>query len=403
MVRNFLLIARLTTSFTHHRSNPIQLGSLLQHKHNASFFFFNSFTSGISSDAESDDENHHKGDTFTVSYLINSWGLSPKLASELSNRVNLKNPDGPNAVINLLNKYGFEKTHLAKLAEIKPSVIAANAENTLLPKLKFFRSIGISNADMPKILIASHHMLFRSLDKCLIPRYEILSSLLRDKGEVVRALKNAPFGFTYVDMMTHLVPNIRVLRESGVPQGSISYLLMHSGTLAYRDHSKFVEAVNTAKGFGFNPLKRTFVVGVEVLANKSKAVWESRFEVYERCGWNREIALGAVRKFPSIVKLSEEVFIKKMSFLVKDMGCSSEDIAEYPQVVTYNLEKRIIPRFSIIKMLKSKGLLKKNLHFSAIICITEANFLEKFVINFQKDLPFLPDYYNSLANQQNVL
>ncbi|KAL3006767.1 hypothetical protein AAZX31_08G295400 [Glycine max] len=92
-----------------------------------------------------------------------------------------------------------------------------------------------------------------------------------------------------------------------------------------------------------------------------------------------------------------------MSFLVKDMGCSSEDIAEYPQVVTYNLEKRIIPRFSIIKMLKSKGLLKKNLHFSAIICITEANFLEKFVINFQKDLPFLPDYYNSLANQQNVL
>ncbi|KAG5026840.1 hypothetical protein AAZX31_08G267100 [Glycine max] len=400
MVRNFLLIARLTASFTHHRSTPIQLGSLLQHKHNASIFFFNSFTSGISSDSESDDENHHKGDTFTVSYLINSWGLSPRRAREISNRINLKNPDGPNAVIDLLNNYGFEKTHLAKLVERKPSVLLADAENTLLPKLKFFRSIGISNTDMPKILIASHNMLFRSLNKCLIPRYEILKSVLRDKGEVVRALKNAPFSFTYGDMMKRLVPNIRVLRESGVPQGSISYLLMHSRTLAYRDHSKFVEAVNTAKEFGFNPLRRTFVVGVEVLAIKR---WESRFEVYERCGWNREIALRAVRKFPSVVKLSEEVFIKKMSFLVKDMGWPSEDIAEYPQVVTYNLEKRIIPRFSVIKMLKSKGLLKNNLHFSGIICITEAKFLKKFVISFQKDLPFLPDFYNSLANQQNVL
>ena len=46
-----------------------------------------------------------------------------------------------------------------------------------------------------------------------------------------------------------------------------------------------------------------------------------------------------------------------MSFLVKEMGCPSEAIAEYPVVVGYNLEKRIIPRFSVIKILKSKGLL----------------------------------------------
>ncbi|RDX66276.1 hypothetical protein CR513_54974, partial [Mucuna pruriens] len=37
-------------------------------------------------------------------------------------------------------------------------VLFANAENTLFPKLIFFRSIGVSNSDMPKILITNHNL-----------------------------------------------------------------------------------------------------------------------------------------------------------------------------------------------------------------------------------------------------
>ena len=172
----------------------------MQHKHSASLFFFNSFTSGTSFDSESDG-NHHKSGTFTVSYLINSCGVSPKLARELSNRVNLKNPDGPNAVLDLLKNYGFCKTKLAKLVGRHPLVLVADAENTLLPKLKFFRFIGVSDADMPKILIANSSILKRNLEKCLIPRYEILKSVLCDDREVVRALRNSPLGFIYGDLV----------------------------------------------------------------------------------------------------------------------------------------------------------------------------------------------------------
>ncbi|KAH1197694.1 Transcription termination factor MTERF15, mitochondrial [Glycine max] len=402
MVPNFL-IARLTaslSSFTHHRSTQTQLGSLLQHKHNAFLFFFNSFSSGTSSDSESDG-NYHKGDTFTVSYLINSCGVSPRKAKELSNRINLKTPDGPNAVIDLLNNYGFTKTHLAKLVEKHPLVLVADAENTLLPKLKFFRSIGLSNTDMRKILIANH-TLNRSLKKFFIPRYEILRRVLGDDQEVVRAITNSRFGFTYGDTM-NLVPNIEVLRQSGVPQASITFLMINSATVAYWKHSRFVEAVNTAKEIGLNPLRTNFIVAVEMLLIRSKAVWESRFEVYERWGWNREMALQVFRKFPCVMKLSEETFAKKMSFLVKDMGWLSEDIAEYPQVIAYNLEKRIIPRFSVIKILKSKGLIENKLHLSAIICITEKKFLENFVVSFQKDLPLLPDVYGGKVKPSNVI
>ena len=399
---NFFQMARLTasSSFARQSTTHIQLGSLLQHKHNAFPFSFTSLTSGTSSDSESDG-NHHKGDTFTVSYLINSCGVSPTLARKLSNKVNLKTPHGPNAVLDLLNNYGFDKIQVAKLVEKHPLVLLADAENTLLPKLKFFRSIGVSNTDMPKILIANH-TLNRSLKKFFIPRYEILRRVLGDDQEVVRAITNSRFGFTYGDTM-NLVPNIEVLRQSGVPQASITFLMINSATVAYWKHSRFVEAVNTAKEIGLNPLRTNFIVAIEMHLSRSKAVRESRFEVYERWGWNREMALQVFRKFPCVMKLSEETFAKKMSFLVKDMGWLSEDIAEYPQVIAYNLEKRIIPRFSVIKILKSKGLIENKLHLSAIIFITEKKFLENFVVSFQKDLPLLPDVYGGKVKPSNVM
>lgn len=168
--------------------------SLLQHKPNAFLLYFKYFTSSTSFDPESDG-NHHKDATFTVSYLIDTCGVSPKLARELSNRVNLKNPDGPNAVIDLLSNYGCSKSQLAKLLEIHSTLLSANAENTLLPKLKFFRSIGVSDSDLPKILISGRYILFRSLKKCLVPRYEVLRSVLFDDKEVVRSLKITAFSF----------------------------------------------------------------------------------------------------------------------------------------------------------------------------------------------------------------
>ncbi|XP_027344142.1 transcription termination factor MTERF6, chloroplastic/mitochondrial-like [Abrus precatorius] len=400
MVPNFLIIRFTATayasSFTHYNNKGTQilLGSLLLHKHNASLHLFRSFTSDI---------NNHKGDTFTVSYLVNSCGVSPELAKKLSIKVHLKNPDGPNAVLDLLKAYGFSKTHVANLVAKYPEVLTAKADNTLLPKLKFFHSVGVSNTDMPKIIIRNYLILRRSLEKCLIPRYELLRSVVRNDEEVVRVLRSDPFGFTYCETRNHLVRNIEVLRQCGVPQASISLLVVHFPSVSNAKHSKFVEAIKIVEEIGFDPLKTSFVQGLQVLLHLSKVRWETKFEVYERWGWDREMALRAFIKFPTFMALSEKIVTEKMNFLVNDMGLTSENIAEYPPILAYNLKKRIIPRFSVIKILVSKGLLENNLHFSSFICLSEEKFLKKFVNNFQKDLPHLQDVYTDLINCENVI
>ncbi|XP_027343940.1 uncharacterized protein LOC113856354 [Abrus precatorius] len=398
MVPNFL-ITRLTataSSFTHYnyKGTLILLGSLLLHRRNASLYLFRSFTS---------DTNNSKGVTFTVSYLVNSCGVSPELAKKLSKKVHLKNPDGPNAVLDLLKTYGFSKTHIANLVAKYPMVFAIKVESTLLPKLKFLRSIGVSDTDMPKILIANYDILRRSLEKCLIPRYEVLRSIVRDDDEVVKVLRNAPFSFTYCDIRKHFVRNIEALRQCGVPQASISLFVIHFSCAPFANHSRFVETTKIVEEIGFDPLKTTFVHAVKVLLYLSKANWESRFKVYERWGWDREMVFQAFRKFPSFLNLSEEMVTKKMNFLVNDMGLASEDIAEYPAILAYSLERRIIPRFAVVKILISKGLLVNNWHFNSLLWLNEEKFLKKFVNNFQKDLPHLQDVYTDLINCQNVM
>jgi mTERF domain-containing protein len=82
-----------------------------------------------------------------------------------------------------------------------------------------------------------------------------------------------------------------------------------------------------------------------------------------------------------------------MNFLVKDMGITPEDIARIPAILNRNLEKTIMPRCAVVKILKSRGLIKSSLRLSSFLIISEKVFLERYVTPFQKDLPLVLAVY----------
>ncbi|CAL0315864.1 unnamed protein product [Lupinus luteus] len=364
-------------------------------RHNA-FLFFNPFTSQSQGDEQKDLN-------FAVSYLITSCGFSPETATRVSKHVQFKTLDKPNAVLALLKKYGFNETQIGRFVLKRPLVLVADAETTLLPKLKFYQSIGISTTVLPKLMLKNHTFLTRSLDKFIIPRYKILRSVVRSDEEVVGALKRGALAFMYCDLINNLIPNIDVLKQLCVPQASISHLVMYYPGTGYIAHSRFVEGVNLAKELGFDPLKVSFIGALHVLVNLERARWESRLQSYQNWGWSREISLSAFRKFPTFMSLTEERFAKSMNFLVNHMGWPSEDIAAYPVVLAYSLEKRIIPRCRIIKLLKSKGLIKNSISIGSFTNMTEDSFLTKFVTKFLGDVPLLLDVYKGLVDHRDLL
>ncbi|KAL5077667.1 hypothetical protein RYX36_016651 [Vicia faba] len=374
------LIAR----FTHHR---IHHSSVLCR--NAFSLFFDSRSFSVSNT-----NHYHQPENFTLSTLVNSCGLSPETALKLSKRLQTKNPNGPNAVVQLLTNHGFSDSQLRIYVKKHPLVLLSDAQNTLLPKLKFFQSIGVSTTDLPKILIGNTFFLSKSLHKHLIPRYEVIRSLVCNDKEVVSALKHCSRNLHCGWAVKDAALNIEVLRKLNVPQGCISLLVSNFSGVAFTKHSVFVEAVNSVKELGFDPLKSNFVLALQVFAKMNKDIWESRFKIFKKWGWSRDMCLSAFLKHPQYVMISEEKIIKVMNFLVNDVGVSPEDIARIPGILNRNLEKTFIPRWAVVKILRSRGLVKSDLRISSIISISEKKFLERYVTRFQKDVPLLLDAYN---------
>ncbi|XP_059439091.1 transcription termination factor MTERF15, mitochondrial-like [Corylus avellana] len=363
-----------------------QLGLFQQN----AFFILKSFTSiGLFESNERQEEEKH---SFTVSYLINSCGLSPKSAILASERMNFENPARPDSVLNLLKENGFTNTQISKLVRIHPLLLLSDPEKTLLPKIEFFRSVGVSSSALPVILSSNPMLLARSLEKQLIPCYDFLKSVVLVNDKVLKALKRSPRAFQY-NVANNMAPNIALLRQLGVPQSTITFLVSNYPYEAFTTHTRFVEAVHQVMEMGFDPLKTVFVLAIQVLVKMRKPDLESKMEFYMRWGWSKDMALSAFKRYPNCMVLSEEKITKAMDFLMNKMGLPSANIARNPKVLFYSLEKRIMPRFSVIQILQAKGLVKNDLSSGSIILPSERCFVEKFLIKFQDDVPELLNVY----------
>ncbi|KAL4603188.1 hypothetical protein ACB092_10G107500 [Castanea dentata] len=334
-----LLLKRTTT----------QLGFL----HQNAYFVAKSFTSINLSDSTQQLIIRQKH-SFTAPYLINSCGLSPKSALLASQKVHFEKPDKPDSVLNLLRENGFSNTQISQLVRSIPQVLTIKPEKTLLPKIEFFLSKGVSSSDLTRVLCANPSLLGNSLKKHIIPCYDFLKSVLLVDEKVLTTLKRSP-------------PSV--------------------------EHTRFVSAVQEVKEMGFDPSKTVFVQAIHVLLSMSKPMLDSKLELYERWGWSEDVALLAFKRQPNCMLISEDMITKAMDFLVNKLGWPSADIARSPSVLFLSLEKRIIPRCSVIQLLQAKGLLKNDLSLSTFILPSERCFLEKFVIKFQDKVPQLWNVY----------
>ncbi|XP_062174814.1 uncharacterized protein LOC133879989 isoform X1 [Alnus glutinosa] len=353
-------------------------------------FIVKSFTS-VGSLVESNEKPEEEKHSFVVSYLINSCGLSAKSAILASRSVVFQNPEKPDSVLNFLKENGFSNAQITQIVRSHPLVLLAHPEKTLLPKIELIRSIGVSSSDLTTI-IASNTLLFKTnLKKRLIPSYDFLKTVLVDE-KVLTTFKRSPRAFLS-DVTNTMAPNIALLRQLGAPLSTISIFVSNYPSTASINHARFVEAAHQVTEMGFDPLKTVFVLAIQALLKMSKPKLESRLELYKRWGWSRDMALAAFKRHPNCMVVSEENITKTMDFLVNKSGWPSTDVAANPQVIILSLEKRIIPRWSVVQILLAKGLVKNNLALGTFLLPSERVFLEKFVSRFRDDVPQLLKVY----------
>ncbi|CAL5352352.1 unnamed protein product [Camellia sinensis] len=305
---------------------------------------------------------------FTVSHLVNSCGLSPEIANSISHKVHFRTSDGPDSVLSFFR------------------------DQTLLPKLEFFQSLGLSRTEVADLVASAPFLLRYSLKNRLILALDFIKSVvLLDKRGVFALMLRPRFFWIHVDK--NAIPNVALLGELGVPQSCISLLVSGNPSVVAGNKDKFNLCARKAIEMGFDPSKVTFVDAICVFFGMSTAVWERKVEVYKRWGLSDDDTHWAFKKFPRCMILSEKKITSGMDFLVNEIGFEPITVVRTPKTLGYSLEKRIIPRCSVIRDLSLNGLIKKEKGLSAILSTSEERFLDAFVTKYQDQVPQLLNVY----------
>ncbi|GMI72011.1 hypothetical protein like AT5G07900 [Hibiscus trionum] len=364
----------LSKTILHGRRRPTKIEAFKSH--NLCYILRNnpSLSFSTSSDQQS----------FTVSYLIKTCGLSPQSALSASKHVNFETPNQPDSVMAFLNTHGFSKPQIATIIRKMPTILSSNVEKTLLPKVTFLNSKGISRTDLTKFFAKNPHFLRLSLERKITPSFNFLSNLFQSENVALDVLNTYPRIFSY-DFDSYFLPNCNVLRQTGVPELIIVKGLRQLPKTFFIAPVVFKENVEKVKKMGFSPERFNFVLAVGVLGSMSKSTWERKFVVYKKCGWSEKEILEAFRSFPWALSTSEDKIKAVMDFIVNVMGFQASSIAKRPAVLGMSMEKRIVPRGLFVKDLMSMGLLKKELGLPMLFWITEELFLKRFVYCYEEE------------------
>ncbi|PPS13160.1 hypothetical protein GOBAR_AA07481 [Gossypium barbadense] len=314
--------------------------------------------------------------SFVVAYLKDKLGFSPESAMAADKYLLFKTPEKPDS------KHGFSKTQIEKIIKVRPGLLYSNAEKTLLPKLQFFQSRGVSSPELIKILFYNPKVLTRSLEKKIIPCFNQLT------------IKRYPF-LTSCPLDVYMLPNISFLRDNGMPESNIiSMFICHPRSFVVNPDT-FKEIVKEVKEMGFDPLLPKFLFAVVVFRKISKPAIERKFEVYKKWGWSEKEIWEAFRRYPGIVL--EEKIAGIMDFLVNEMGFESSLLANQPFLLARSLEKRIVPRGLFAQDLLSQGLIK-SFGLSALFNTSEMVFVERFVNRYEDKAAELLSLYKEKTN-----
>ncbi|PRQ24827.1 putative transcription regulator mTERF family [Rosa chinensis] len=343
----------------------------------------------------------------TANYLIKSCGFSPEAADSVSKKFKLSSQERADSVLAFLRTHGgLSETQISKLLRSYPGYLAAACpEKTLLPKIEFYRSLGLSKENFARTVSSNPLLLSVSLEKRILPTYNYLKSFRLSKKNVASVFKSGARIFLE-GHTKNVEPNLGLLKELGMSQECISKLLTHFTHYLMLKHQRFRQVVDDVMELGFSMDKYTaFGTAIRAFWGKdSKLKMSQCREVYmTKWGWTENDVQSALKKYPRCMILSEKKIEQVMDFIVNKMGLvSGRTMARYPQIWTCSFDKKVIPRCMVFKVLLLRGLVNENLSLGYVVNISEDKFLERFVGKYFDQVPQLMSVYQGKVDIQDL-
>ncbi|PUZ70444.1 hypothetical protein GQ55_2G231200 [Panicum hallii var. hallii] len=342
-------------------------------------------------------------------YLVASCGLAPAQARSASkkalaeaSRLSAKAFNDltsarhhtrfdPDAVVALLSSIGLPRADIADVVAADPLFLRSRVDR-LGPRLRDLRdSVGLSVPQIARFLAVGSRLMRGCSD--LGPKIQFYVNFFGSFEKLLSFMKGNNSLLT-ADLDKVIKPNIALLRQRGLSVRDIAQLCSRNARLLTFNPERVQEVLQRAEELGVPRSSGKFRQAVAALACTTKQRDTAMLEFLKTTlGCSKSEAAIAVSKVPVILSLSEQNLLRKFQFMINDVGLEPQYILERSILFTHSLEKRLVPRHCVMKILLAKGLLETNLSFYSIARMGEKSFRLRFIDYHKDSVTGLADAY----------
>ncbi|KAF5749942.1 hypothetical protein HS088_TW03G00269 [Tripterygium wilfordii] len=186
-----------------------------------------------------------------------------------------------------------------------------------------------------------------------------------------------------VQSESRLSSNIAFLESCGIVGSQLSVLLKRKPRLFSLPESSLKKLVSRASILGFSIDSRMFVHGLYSVSCLSDDTIERKLKLLKSFGYSGNECMEVLTRAPSLLRTSEKKLKQGLDFFLFSVKLKKEALVRRPWYLQRSLEDRVIPRYRVIQIIKSKRLLRKEPSFLYGLDLTEEVFLEKYISKFR--------------------
>ncbi|KAL1569590.1 hypothetical protein AAHA92_01053 [Salvia divinorum] len=333
-----------------------------------------------------------------LDYLVGSLKFSMNKALSVSSSYSrTKSLEKPQEVVCFFKGLGLSDAHVQSIARTVPSILFADVEKTLKPKVTLFQELGLST-----LISRNPFALTFSLERTLRPSISLIKKMLvsdvryRSKeqvnGDLLRVLTRCS---TIFYMTRRLEANIIYLESCGIVGSQLSSLLLSRTRLFTMPVEKLEELVSRAVEMNLDTGSRMLAHAIGVLGCSSMKTLNGKYEVLRLFEFSKDEIESMFVKWPYMFGLSEANLRCKIEFFLNDIKIEKALLVQQPNLLSFSIKERVIPRYQVLEILKSRRLVSKDLRLITPMSPSNRKFYDRYIMPFTNDAEDLLLAYNS--------
>ncbi|KAM6547047.1 hypothetical protein CsatB_027783 [Cannabis sativa] len=319
-----------------------------------------------------------------VDFLISTCKLTKVQAHSISECFpSVKSTDKPQSVHKLFLEYGLSDTHIRSTIIGCPQTLFADADKTLRGKLEALIELGMDGDDLGKFLSKNPTVLARSLENKLKPSIELLKDILGDDANSKDFMRILRCRWILWADHNRLLANRTFLKSCGLVGAQLAFVFKMEPRICLMQESELRDLVSRVLDMGVPLASNMFPHALHAIGGLRKETVTEKLDLLVSLGFSKDESLQLFRRAPLVLRTSEEKLRFGVDFYLNTAKFNRSVLIRSPWLLMSSMEKRVIPRYKVLQVLKLKRLFVKEPSFYTMLQKTEGQFLLSFISKFR--------------------